>query len=176
MYIKEFDECCTHCASGIVTDGEYELYCFIDPLGLEVVDGTRVLEISPLVHSDLVKTDVREFVVKPLGRTRDGERIFHDNFFLRGEVIGIKSGVESMRPVIKPKKGMFKYFKRDELDFVPCTISEATVRIGKLDISLEIYDRDFGVAVGDFVEFTADRLDAEICPDGLGPFQEFVLD
>ena len=45
------------------------------------------------------------------------------------------------------------------------------VQIGRLEITIE-EDENFALEIGDFVEFTADRLDAEICPNGLLPYKE----
>jgi len=146
MYIKEFNKCCTHCASGIVTDGEFELYCFIDPEFLEVVDGTEIVEICAFDPSDLKLADEEKFLVKPLGRTREGEHIFHDEHLLVGKIIDFGS--------------------------LHSNCAWAVIQIGELKINVDVGVADSGFKIGDWVEFTAHRVDAEICPDGLLPYKE----
>jgi len=120
----------------------FELYCFIDPQFLEVVDGTKIIEISTLDNNNFKIADKEKYLVKPLGRLRKGKRIFHDEFLLVGEIIELNG-------------------------------EDAVIRIGGLKI-----DAGTGIGmsnhfkIGDWVEFTADRLDAKICTDRLLPYKD----
>ena len=145
MYIKEFSRCCTHCASGIVTDGEYNLYCFINPRFLEVVNGIKVTEISTLYNTPFKLATEEKFFVRPLGKLRSKKgRIIHDAFDLVGKIIEVKG-------------------------------NDAVVLIGGLKIRADSgvnFDVCDSFKIGDYVEFRATRLDAEICPDGLFPYKD----
>jgi len=143
MYIKEFNKCCTHCAPGIVTDGEFELYCLIDPRFLEIVNGTKIVEINVFDSGELKPATEKKFLVEPLGRMKEGNRIFHDEHFLRGQIADF------------------------DLDW-----NDIIIKIGELRINVPLCPSDLTFEIGDWVEFTAERVDADICPDGLLPYEE----